>query len=1014
MLLGSGTAQAACTPASANNVTATCTGTTVNQGGGAPGTSAAITGYGTGSETGITVNVAASASISASGDAQSAGINIKQGTVNVGTGATVNATGILGAGVKLYDQGSVVNSGSITSAGYNGIDVGTPTFIGGNFVVLGGPLTVVNNAGGSITGTTGIGTLSTTSVGTVTNNGTITGTVGNGIGWSGSIAVTNNVGASITASNGTGIGAAGGSVVNAGTITGGSGIDLGSSSTGTVTNSGNITGTSGGGISAGVLTVTNAVGGTVTGATNGITGGTSLNVTNSGTIVGSDALGSGVGASGIVNVINNAGASITGGVAGIEAVNSTAIVTNSGSIAAVGHSVAGGYGIAAGTVILVNNAGSTISGSSFGILATAGGSSVYNAGTIIGVGGTAISFAGTGNTLTIAPGSVISGGVGGTGSDTFQLGGSGAATFDVSQLDGGQYGGFGTFNKIGSSTWTLTGTAVYSGPINVNAGTLDVEGRVGSASLLTVNDGGILTGTGRVGTTSVMSGGILAPGSGVAGTSLTVGKSLAFQSGAIYLVQVSPTAASFTNVGGSATLGGATVDAVLAPGSYVAKTYTILTAAGGVSGTFAPGVVTNSPILQGALSYDANNAYLNLVLNYNALGGLNGNQRAVGDALARAFNSGAGIPLSYASLSPSGLTQASGELGASSQQVTFGAMSQFMGLLTDPFMQRSGGASAPGGAPGYADEGDQRIAYAARRSSDALAMFTKAPPVPYVQRWNVWAAGFGGSQSTDGNAAIGSNNASSSIYGTAVGADYMFSPNTLAGFALSGGGTSFNVAGLGTGRSDLFQAGVYVRHTEGPAYVTAALAYGWQDITTDRIVTIAGVDHLRAEFNANAWSGRLEGGYRFVSPWSGGIGLTPYAAAQFTTFDLPAYAESVVSGSGAFALAYVAKSVTDTRTEFGLRADKSFAMQDSVLTLRGRLAWAHDFDPNRAVAATFQALPGASFVVNGAAQASDSALTTASAEIKWMNGWSAAATFEGEFSDVTRSYAGKGVVRYAW
>jgi hypothetical protein len=53
-------------------------------------------------------------------------------------------------------------------------------------------------------------------------------------------------------------------------------------------------------------------------------------------------------------------------------------------------------------------------------------------------------------------------------------------------------------------------------------------------------------------------------------------------------------------------------------------------------------------------------------------------------------------------------------------------------------------------------------------------------------------------------------------------------------------------------------------------------------------------------------------------------------------------------------------------------------------------------------------------VVNGAAQASDSALTTASAEWKWINGWSAAATFEGEFSNVTRSYAGKGAVRYAW
>jgi hypothetical protein len=85
-----------------------------------------------------------------------------------------------------------------------------------------------------------------------------------------------------------------------------------------------------------------------------------------------------------------------------------------------------------------------------------------------------------------------------------------------------------------------------------------------------------------------------------------------------------------------------------------------------------------------------------------------------------------------------------------------------------------------------------------------------------------------------------------------------------------------------------------------------------------------------------------------------------------------------------------------------------------TLTLRGRLAWAHDFDPDRSIGATFQTLPGASFVVNGAAQARDSALTTASAEMKWINGWSAAATFEGEFSSVTSSYAGKGVVRYAW
>ncbi|WP_244486100.1 autotransporter outer membrane beta-barrel domain-containing protein [Bradyrhizobium viridifuturi] len=206
----------------------------------------------------------------------------------------------------------------------------------------------------------------------------------------------------------------------------------------------------------------------------------------------------------------------------------------------------------------------------------------------------------------------------------------------------------------------------------------------------------------------------------------------------------------------------------------------------------------------------------------------------------------------------------------------------------------------------------------------------------------------------------------------------------------------------------------YLRHTEGAAYISAALAYGWQDITTNRIVTVAGIDQLRAEFNANTYSGRLEGGYRFVAPWTGGIGITPYAAGQFTTFDLPGYAEQAVVGSPAFVLDYAGKSVTDVRSELGIRTDKSFAMADGVLTLRTRFAWAHDYDPDRSIAATFQALPGASFVVNGAAQASDSALTTASIDMKWRNGWSAAATFEGEFSDVTASYAGKGVVRYTW
>ena len=332
--------------------------------------------------------------------------------------------------------------------------------------------------------------------------------------------------------------------------------------------------------------------------------------------------------------------------------------------------------------------------------------------------------------------------------------------------------------------------------------------------------------------------------------------------------------------------------------------------------------------------------------------GLNVNQQNVANTLTNFFNTTGGIPLAFGALTPAGLTQVSGESATGAQQTTFQAMSQFLGLLTDPFMGRGSGFGGATSPTGYAEEGDQASAYAARKT-DAFAMFTKAPLAKvYEPRWSVWVAGFGGSQSTSGNAVTGSNDTTSRIAGTAVGADYLLSPNTLVGFALAGGGTSFGVNTLGSGRSDLFQAGAYVRHTNGPAYITAALAYGWQDVTTNRTVNIAGLDQLRAEFNANAWS--------------------------------------------------------------GIRTDKSFAMSNGVLTLRSRLAWAHEFDPNRAVGATFHALPGASFVVNGAAQASESALTTASVEMKWTNGWSAAATFEGEFSNVTQSYAGKGVVRYAW
>jgi autotransporter-associated beta strand protein len=589
---------------------------------------------------------------------------------------------------------------------------------------------------------------------------------------------------------------------------------------------------------------------------------------------------------------------------------------------------------------------------------------------------------------------------------------------------------------LSGGTETLSGNNTYTGATTVNGGVLDVTGAISATTSVIVNggvlivngtvadpiinSGGMLTGTATTGDTVINSGGMFIPGTANApGSSMTIAGSLAFTSGALYVVYLNPVTASYSAVTGSATLGGATVNAIFASGSYVSKQYTILNA-GSVSGSFGSLVNTNLPTnFHTSLGYDAHNVYLNLALNFAppgggggsssgsgpGFGGLNMNQQAVANTLVGYFNTNGTIPLVFGSLTPAGLTQISGETATGSQQTTFNAMGQFMGVMSDPFMDRGNPVATGGSGIGYADQPSDGV--------DAFAKVARTPPT-FEQRWSVWASAFGGSQSTSGNAVTGSNNTTSSVAGTAVGADYLFAPTTMAGFALAGGGTSFSVANGGSGHSDLFQGGAYLRHNEGAAYVSAAVAYGWQQITTNRTVTVAGFDQLRAQFSANAWSGRLESGYRFVTPWAGGIGITPYIAGQFVTFELPAYAEQALVGTNNFALAYAARAVTDARSELGFRADKSWLADDGALTLRGRVAWAHDYDPDRSIGATFQSLPGTSFVVNGAAQAAESALTTASVEMKWRNGWSVAAAFDGEFSAVTSSYAGKGVVRYTW
>jgi autotransporter-associated beta strand protein len=352
------------------------------------------------------------------------------------------------------------------------------------------------------------------------------------------------------------------------------------------------------------------------------------------------------------------------------------------------------------------------------------GATVFNGGTL--QAGAANVFSASSATTINTGGTLDLGGFAQT-IDTVSLAGG---TLQNGSLAGAVTSSGGTVNGINGAasltttggTTIVTGTNTYNGATTVNGGVLDVVGRITNSSAVNVNAGGTLTGIGSVdpiasGPVSINNGGTLAPGNGTPGTALTISSSLAFQSGALYVVQLNPATASFASVTRFATLGGATVNAVFANGSYVAKQYTILTATDGVSGTFGPLVNTDlSPNFKTALSYDANDVFLNLSLAFIPPpgSGLSGNQQAVSNAIINFFNTNGSIPLVFGSLKPAGLTQLSGETAVGSQQTTFNAMGQFMGLLTDPFMNRGGGFNVTPGANGFAEEESQASAYAAK------------------------------------------------------------------------------------------------------------------------------------------------------------------------------------------------------------------------------------------------------------------------------------------------------------
>ncbi len=771
-------------------------------------------------------------------------------------------------------QGAIVtNAGLIRSDGaannsYDGIDWQAKTGV------------VVNAATGTISGLRH-GITSDTAV-DVTNYGLIEGRNGSGVG-----------------SDGTGV------VTNYGTITGawdgvatngdGDGVDI--DRIGTVRNFGTIRGLSANGVDSrgqpngaegiaiGGGRIENAVGATIAGASRAI-------------LVDDGSAGSAYGATTIVN----AGTIQGGSNAAITLVGAfDDMVVNTGSI--LGGSDGRAIELGAGNDVLALMPGSSITGRVDG---GAGTDQIILGGTGTGSFAGGVNFerldVASGNwTLTnastLANGTGIAAGAtltGTTGTLTGAI--ADAGTLRIDQALDGVFGatltGTGALVKAGSATVTIGNQAEFTGATTIQAGRLLIAGTLPSA--VTVQSGGTLGGNGTVASAVVAGGGTISPGASI-GT-LTIAGNFVQQAGSTYAAEIDATGLSDRIiVGGTATLQPGAQLAISGTAGPIGTRYTLLTAAGGVTGSYAV-TQSNAGGNELRVGYSGTSVTAQVARTGNGLLVLarTTNQARLAAALAPL---GVGNAV-YAALTlvPDGdvVAQAfdllSGEVHASLRA----AMVRDAQIVQGAVVARTLAGDQPSGLWGtlLGNRGDDD------GSRDAAA----------VHRHTIGGVGGFDVNLSDGEAVNGR-----------VGVAGGYTRTKLAVDARASDATAKTIHLLG-----------YAGGSYGAIRLRAGLGYAWADNRTDRFVAFPGfADRLRGDYDGSTAHSFAEAGYAL--PLGGGS-VQPFAG--FQAFRVRT--DGVRETGGASALTVVKRTESFAFTSAGLRFDTPIV---DGLSARGVGAW---------------------------------------------------------------------------
>ncbi|UQY34395.1 autotransporter domain-containing protein [Pseudomonas fulva] len=596
-----------------------------------------------------------------------------------------------------------------------------------------------------------------------------------------------------------------------------------------------------------------------------------------------------------------------------------------------------------------------------------------------------------------------------------------------------------------------TATTQSLSRLNVGNGTLVVNGTVGRnefgvyTNSTQVLDGGVLAGTGQVGTTEVAAGGTLSPGESALGA-LTIQGDLDMAAGSRYAADIASNGgADRINVSGTATLRGTQVNvtALDSSQSYQSgRTYTLLSAQGGLvdgaaAGTTYAQAFTNSAFLNVGLQRTAND--LNLTIEQKSTAPI---PTPTPEPTPTPTPTPEPTPTPTPEPTPTPTPTPTPEptptpTPTPTPEPTLGIFQTVM--LTENQFNTAGALSVleQSGeslrlynnllildAESARDAADQLSGDSLSSTSTALiansqmvsgvvgtrvrnlldsgsvrlpAMALSFMPGTPPSENGAWVQPFGNWTKVDGNK--GADGLRQSTGGLLFGADGSFTPDWRGGVYGGYSRSKFDADKRDAeGHSDNYHLGLYTGGEIDALRLSADLGYTWHRLESERNVAFGGFsDRLTGKRDAQSLQANGEAAYRLPV---GSVVLEPFVGLSYVRYD----ADDLHEKGGAAALDVSSDKQDTVFSTTGLRASTHTRVANLNTQVYGSLGWRRaygDLDPR-----SEQSFAGGpNFEVQGVAQTRDMALTEVGTKLRLNSQTDLGLSYQGQFGSDTRFHS---------